>query len=64
MIERKYEQCAAQFVKAVKEIASKPDNLDNIECYLSMPFKEWMGKYASTPETLVYELKMFAEMII
>lgn len=58
------EKLATMFVSAIKEIASKPDNLDNLECYLSHHFDVWMEKFASNPEGLVSELKQFAEMEI
>lgn len=60
----KYEKEARQFIDAIKTIASKPDNLDNLECYLSHHFAEWLNRWADTPETLVCELKEFANMII
>ena len=61
--ETKYE-LAEKFINAIKEIASKPDNLDNLECYLSHHFDVWMEKFAYNPENLVSELKHFAEMEI
>ena len=62
---RKYEkQAAADFVEAIKLIATKPDNLDNLESYLSRHFSEWINKWANTPEDLAAEMKMFAEMEI
>lgn len=64
MIERKFEQEAKQFCKAIKVIAKKPENLDNLECCLSYRFPEWIEKHANTPETIAAELKAFAEMII
>ena len=64
MIERKFEQEAKQFCEAIKVIAEKPENLDNLECYLSRHFPAWIEKYANTPETITEELKAFAEMII
>lgn len=57
-------KCATIFVNAIKEIASKPDNLDNLECYLSNHFDVWMEKYANNPVNLATELKCFAEMEI
>lgn len=44
---------AKEFVNAIKEIANKPDNLEN---------DVWMEKFVKTPEGLVNELKTFAEM--
>ena len=58
------EECAKVFVEAIKTMASKPDNLDNFESYLSYHFDVWMGKFAYNPECLVSELKHFAEMKI
>ena len=57
-------KCATIFINAIKELASKPDNIDNLECYLSNHFDVWMEKYASNHESLAYELKHFAEMEI
>lgn len=57
-------ECAKNFVDAIKEIASKPDNLDNLESYLSHHFDVWMEKFADTPENLTTEMKNFAEMKI
>ena len=58
------EECAVMFINAIKGLVEKTDNLDNLECYLSHHFDVWMEKYANTPESLVYELKHFAEMEI
>ena len=60
----KYERLAAQFVAAIKTIAEKPENLDNLECYLSYHFAPWMEKFANTPEMITCELRAFAEMEI
>ena len=59
---RKHEQTAKEFCEALKAIARKPDNLDNLESYLSYHFAEWMNKYANTPENITAELKSFADM--
>ena len=56
------DKLALEFVKAIKTLAEKPDNLDNFECYLSHHFDVWMEKFANTPENLTAEIKMFAEM--
>ena len=61
---KKYERVAAQFVEHIKTIAAKPENLDNLESYLSYHFAEWLQKYANTPETLVCEMREFANMTI
>lgn len=55
---------AAQFVEAIRTIAAKPDNLDNLECYLSHHFQKWLEMWANTPENIVSELRNFAEMEI
>ena len=58
------EECAKVFVEAIKTMASKPDNLDNFESYLSYHFDVWMEKWANSPEGLTSEVKHFAEMEI
>lgn len=55
---------ARQFCKAIKILAEKPANLDNLESYLSQHFDEWLAKYARTPEELTAEMKNFAGMRI
>lgn len=57
-------KAASVFVSAIKEISKKPENLDNLESYLSHHFPEWLKKYASDPESMAEELKSFAEMDI
>ncbi len=57
-------QTAKEFIQAIKIIAEKPANLDNLECYLSHHFPEWLRKWANTPEGITSELKQFAEMDI
>ena len=52
------------FIEAIKTIAEKPQNLDNLESYLTWHFPEWIEKFANTPENLTAELKHFAEMEI
>ena len=61
---RKYEQTAKQFCEVLRTIAGKPENLDNLETYLSYHFAEWMNKYANTPENITAEMKSFADMDI
>ena len=61
-MERKHEQTAKQFCEALKTIAGKPENLENLEAYLSMHFDKWLDKFANTPENITAELKQFAEM--
>jgi hypothetical protein len=57
-------ECATMFVNAIKELALKENNLDNLESYLSCHFDVWMEKYANTPSDLASELKEFARMEI
>ena len=57
-------ECAEIFVNAIKEIARKTENLNNLESYLSHHFDVWLEKFAYTPEGLVSEMKSFAEMEI
>lgn len=59
-----HEQTAQQFIEAIKTIANKPQNLDNLESYLAHHFPAWLEKFANTPETLTAEMKAFAEMEI
>lgn len=64
MIERKFEQEAKQFCEAIKTIAEKPENLENLELYLSMHFATWLDKFANDPGSITAEIKAFAEMVI
>ena len=58
------EKAARDFAKAIRVIASKPDNMDNLELYLSYHFAVWLEKYAHTPEHMAAEMREFAEMEI
>ena len=60
----KHEKAAAQFCEAIRALASKPENLENLECYLSYHFAAWLEKYANTPEGMAAEMREFANMII
>jgi hypothetical protein len=60
----KHEHVAQQFVAAIKTIAEKPENLENLELYLSRHFSVWLEKYANTPEGITAEMREFANMII
>ena len=55
---------AKQFCKAIKTLAEKPANLDNLESYLSQHFYEWLKKFAATPGDMAAEMKAFADMKI
>ena len=37
-------ECAKVFIEAIKIIAEKPENIDNLECYLENHFDVWMEK--------------------
>lgn len=52
------------FISAIKTIANRPENLENLENYLLHHFPEWLNKYANTPEKIAEELNNFAEMNI
>ena len=59
-----HEKTAAQFCEAIRQLASKPENLEDLECYLSHHFAAWLEKYANTPEGMAAEMREFANMII
>lgn len=61
---KKYTLEAAQFCNAIRELASKPENLQNLESYLEWSFDKWMEKYANTPDGMVAEMSNFAQMEI
>ena len=61
---KKYTIEAAQFCNAIRELANKPENLQNLESYLEYHFDKWMEKYASTPEDMAAEISNFAQMEI
>ena len=60
----KYTSEAEQFCNAIRELANKPENLQNLESYLSWHFDKWMEKYANTPDGIVAEMSNFAQMEI
>ena len=59
---RKYEEQATQFCEAIRTLANKPENLDNLESYLTYNFDKWPTTRANTPQGLATEMKMFADM--
>ena len=59
---KKYTVEAAQFCNAIRELASKPENLQNLESYLEWHFDKWLEKYASTPDCMAAEISEFAQM--
>ena len=50
------------FCDAIRTMAEKPENIDNMESYLTYGFAKWLKKYANNPEDFAMEMKMFAEM--
>ena len=58
---RKYEKQAAEFCEAIRTLANKPENLNNLESYLTYNFDIWLTTWANTPENLAAEMKEFAE---
>jgi hypothetical protein len=63
-MKRKYKKEAALFIEAIKTIAQKEENIENLESYLSIHFDTWMRKFASTPKSITAELEAFASMEI
>ena len=59
---KKYTLEAAQFCNAIRELANKPENLQNLESYLEWHFDKWLEKYASTPDCMAAEMSDFAQM--
>ena len=57
-------EAAEMFAAAIKQLAGKPDNLNNLESYLGQHFNKWLEKFANTPEGMAAEMKHFAEMEI
>ena len=55
-------QNADIFTQAIKELASKPENLENFNGYLCYHFPAWLEKWANTPEGLAEEMKNFANL--
>lgn len=55
---------AADFIEAIKTLASKPENLENLQFYLEQHFPVWMKKFAYDPDCLAAEMKEFANMEI
>ena len=57
-------QAAEIFCNAIRTLANKPDNIDNLESYLSYHFNVWLEKFAYNPECITTELHHFATMEI
>lgn len=60
--DKTYSIIAGEFIKAIKTIAKKPENLENFESYLTYHFPTWLEKFANTPGGIVDEFKRFADM--
>ena len=58
----KYEEQATQFCEAIRALANKPENLNNLESYLTYNFDKWLTTWANSPASLAEEMKEFAEM--
>ena len=52
------------FCEAIRAFSEKPENLENLESYLSCHFDKWLEKWANTPEKLSGELLNFSSMEI
>ena len=61
---KKYTAEAEQFCNAIRELANKPENLQNLESYLEYHFDKWLEKYANTPDDMAAEMSDFAQMDI
>ena len=61
---KKYTVEAEQFCNAIRELANKPENLQNLESYLEYHFDKWLEKYANTPDDMAAEMSDFAQMEI
>lgn len=61
-MKRDYEEEAMIFCNAIKDLAARQEALENLESYLSMHFKSWLEKYASTPADAADELERFARI--
>lgn len=59
-----YKEQAIQFCNAIRTLANKPENLNNLESYLTYSFDKWLEKWANTPADITTEMKAFAEMEI
>ena len=57
-------EAAALFCESIKKLAARPENLENLESYLSRHFETWLNKFAYDPENLACEMNMFASMDI
>ena len=56
------EQLANIFTESIKRLAENPAKLENLNCYLSNHFDNWIKKFANTAEGLTSEIKCFSEI--
>ena len=52
------------FCDAIRTLAKKPENIDNMESYFTYCFTGWLKNYVNSPEDLAIEMKSFANMKI
>lgn len=62
MWSRENEMNAQKFCDAIRLMAKKPDNINNLENYLTEHFDIWLKCYGNSPEGIAMEMKTFAEM--
>lgn len=62
MTRQEQERAAERFISALRELASKEENIYNFESYLISHFSEWLRRYANSPENIAAELEQFAKM--
>lgn len=53
---------AKMFTDAIRKMT--PEQLDNLENYLSQHFDEWLKNYCKTPEDIAVEMKCFSNVEI
>lgn len=63
MWSKENQENAMKFCNAIRLMATKPDNINNLESYLTCHFDEWLEKYGNDPENLASELELFAGFI-
>lgn len=57
-------KAAEDFCNAIRTFACKPENIDNLESYLTHHFAAWLEKWATTPDDMACEMLNFANMVI
>jgi len=51
-----------RFAEAIRTLARKPENIDNLESYLYYHFDKWLEIYAKNPAGITEELEHFASI--